>query len=78
VAIDLAVADFEVVILGVVTVGVVTVGVVKPVTVTVCHPVQFPALSLTRISTEVTADFRIPLDETDKDRSTKGIDILLA
>ena len=69
VAIDLAVADLRVVTAGVL---------VKPATVTVCQPVQFPALSLTRISTDVAADFRTPLDDTDSDKSTKGTETLAA
>ena len=60
------------------TSGVVTGLLVMPATVTVCQVVQFAALSLTRISTAVIADFRTPLADTDKDKSTKGIEILLA
>ncbi len=73
-AIDFAVAD-----LFNVTVGAFTAEfVLAPATVTVRHPVQFPALSLTRISTDVAANFCKPLDETDSDKSAKGTDTLVA
>ena len=67
-AIDLAEADLDTL----------TVGVVKPATVTVRKPVQFPAWSLTRIFTDVAADFRTPLDDTDSDKSAKGTETLVA
>ena len=87
-AIDLAETVFLVVIAGAVTlgvvtvgvaiVGVVTVGVVNPATARVCQLVQFPALSLTRISTDVATDFCSPLDETENDKSVKGTETLVA
>ena len=76
--VTVGVVTVGVVTVGVVTVGVVTVGAFKPATVTICQPVQFPALSLTRISTDVAADFRTPLDETDNDKSVKGTETLFA
>ena len=68
-AIDFAVADFFNVTAG---------ALVKPAIVTFCQPVQFPALSLNRISTAVVADFRTPLDDTDSDKSAKGTETLVA
>jgi hypothetical protein len=51
---------------------------VEPATVTVRQPVQFPAVSLTRIFTDAADDFRTPIDDTDSDKSAKGIETLVA
>ena len=59
-AIDLAEAAFLVVTVGVVTVGVVT----APETDKVLYALQFPALSLTRISIEEVPNFLTEADET--------------
>ena len=65
VAIDLAVAALDVVTAGVVTAGVVTAGVVTaPETDKVLYALQFPALSLTRISIEEVPNFLTEADET--------------
>lgn len=51
---------------------------VTPATAMVCQPVQFPALSLTRIFTVVAANFCTPIDDADNDKFVKGTEILLA
>ena len=82
-AIDLAVTAFLVVTVGVVTVGVVTVGVftvgvftvgvfTAPETDKVLYALQFPALSLTRISIEEVPNFLTEADETASPRSFIG------
>jgi hypothetical protein len=77
-AIDFAVADLNFVNLGIVTVGLVTVGVATvgvvtvPETDKVLYALQFPALSLTRISIEDVPNFVTEADETVSPRSFMG------